>query len=183
MAVRALFLLALLPYGLWLVFGYRYHFIDGANLLFHEAGHVFFGIFGQTLHVLGGTLGQLVFPVLTAGYFLRENRKFESAVCVMWLAESLMYAALYMSDSNRLELPLVNDGIHDWRWLLGGWGLLEHAETLGGALHGVASLVVVAAWAWAAYGFAAELGSGRSTGGVAEASSPGVREGAEAPQP
>ncbi len=155
MAARGLLLL-LVPYGLWLVLAYRYHFLDGANLLFHEAGHVFFGIFGRTLHVLGGTLGQLVFPIATAFHFLRQGRPFESAVCVFWLGESLMYAALYVADSNRLELPLVNDGIHDWRWLLGGWGLLDHAELLGGVLHGLASLVVIAAWAWAAHGLAAE---------------------------
>lgn len=38
--------------------------LDHANLAFHEAGHVFFGFLGSTLGLYGGTLGQLVFPVL-----------------------------------------------------------------------------------------------------------------------
>jgi hypothetical protein len=191
MSARALLVLALVPYGLWLVFAYRYHFLDGANLLFHEAGHVFFGLFGRTLGVLGGTLGQLVFPIAAAAHFLRRSRPFEAAVCAFWLCESLMYVALYMGDSNRLELPLVNDGLHDWRWLLGGVGLLAHAEWLAAALHGVASLGLVAAWGWALRAVLepdpagdaaprAREGRGRSTGGVAEASSPGVPGVAEA---
>ena len=48
---------------LWLVFDYEYHFLDGVNLAFHEAGHLFFAFFGQTLQFLGGTLGQLLFPL------------------------------------------------------------------------------------------------------------------------
>jgi len=186
MAARVLLLLALVPYGLWLIFAYRYHFLDGANLLFHEAGHVFFGLFGRTLGFLGGTLGQLVFPIAAGVHFLRSGLRFEAAVCAVWLCESLMYVALYMGDANRLELPLVNDGIHDWRWLLGSWGLLPQAESLAAAVHGLASLGLLAAWGWAAHTLVAahaeaEQGRGRSTGGVAEASSPGVRVGAEAP--
>jgi hypothetical protein len=153
---RQLLLAALVPYAVWLVFAYEYHFVDGANLLFHEAGHVFFGVFGRTLHVLGGTLGQLVFPIATAVYFAREERFFDAAVCVLWLGESLMYAALYVGDARRGALPLVNDGIHDWNWLLGGWGLLPWAETLGTALHLLASAVVIGALVGAARALLAE---------------------------
>ncbi len=31
--------------------------LDGANLLFHEAGHPVFGILGPTMGLYGGTLG------------------------------------------------------------------------------------------------------------------------------
>ena len=183
MAGRTLLLLALVPYGLWLVFAYRYHFLDGANLLFHEAGHVFFGLFGRTIGVLGGTLGQLIFPIAAGAHFLRRERPFEAAVCAFWLCESLMNVAWYMADSNRLELPLVNDGIHDWRWLLGGWGVLDDAEALAAGLHVFASAGLVASWVWAALALQERAAptEGRSTGGVAEASSPGVR-GAGAPR-
>ena len=40
--------------------------LDHANLAFHEAGHLFFGVLGDTLGLYGGTLGQLVFPVVSA---------------------------------------------------------------------------------------------------------------------
>jgi hypothetical protein len=170
---RQLLFVALLPYAAWLVFAYHYHFIDGANLLFHEAGHVVFGIFGRTLHFLGGTLGQLVFPVATALHFERQGQRFDAAVCLLWLGESMMYAGVYIGDAQRRALPLVNDGIHDWWWLLGRAGLLPHAEALGAAVHGLASLVVVGSLVLAARALRPTEG-GRSTGSVAEASAPGL---------
>ena len=160
-------------YGAWLVLAYEWHFVDGANLLFHEAGHVFFGIFGRTLHFLGGTLGQLVFPVATAFHFERRGQRFDAAVCVLWLGESLMYAGAYVGDAQRRTLPLVNDGIHDWWWLLGRAGLLPYAEGLGTAVHFLASGVVVAALVLAARALRSAEG-GRSTGSMAEASAPGL---------
>jgi len=150
MLARSLLFLALVPYAAWLVFAYEYHFVDGANLLFHEAGHVFFGILGRTMHFLGGTLGQLVFPVATAVHFARQERWFDASVCVLWLGESLMYAGIYVADANRRELPLVNDGIHDWNWLLGHFGLLRFAEGLGTAIHLLASAIVLGALVLAA---------------------------------
>lgn len=150
MRARQTLFVALLPYAAWLVFAYHYHFIDGANLLFHEAGHMIFGIFGRTMHFLGGTLGQLVFPVATAVYFWREDKRFDAAVCVLWLGESLMYAGVYMADANRRALPLINDGIHDWWWLFTRFGLLRWAELIGGAVHVLASGVVIGALVLAA---------------------------------
>lgn len=143
MIARLLLFLALLPYAAWLVLDYEYHFIDGANLLFHEAGHVFFGLFGETLGVLGGTLGQLVFPLATALHFALRGRGFDASVCTLWLGESLMYAGVYVADANRQELPLINDGIHDWFWLLVKFRLLGSAERLGAGIHVLASAVVI----------------------------------------
>ena len=70
-------------------------------------------------------------------------------VCVLWLGESLMYAAEYIGDGQRRALPLINDGIHDWYWLLTQWGMLGAAETLGTLVHLLASGVVIAALAMA----------------------------------
>lgn len=59
--VRQVIALGLGVYVVWLAVAYRYHFIDGVNLLIHEAGHVFFGFFGDVLGTAGGTLLQLLF--------------------------------------------------------------------------------------------------------------------------
>ena len=146
---RALAVL-LAPYAGWLVLAYEYHFLDGVNLAFHEAGHLFLGFAGQTLHVLGGTLGQLFFPAVLALRFARRREGFESAVCVLWLGESLMYVATYLGDAEAQVLPLVGGHIHDWGWLLARAGLLEQCVGISRALHLAASLVVVGAWVWLA---------------------------------
>ena len=144
MTARALLLLALLPYAAWLIFAYDYHFLDGANLLFHEAGHVFFGLFGQTLGMLGGTLGQLVFPVAAGLQFLGTGRPFDACVCGMWLGENLLNVARYMGDAQAMALPLVGGEIHDWNWLLSRIGLLSHCTQLAGLTHLLGSAVIVA---------------------------------------
>jgi hypothetical protein len=150
MKARWILLGALLPYIGWITFGYRYHFLDGVNLLLHEAGHVLFGLFGETLQFLGGSLGQLLFPALFVGYFLRRRQKFEAYIVLIWLAESLMYAAEYIGDARRMVQPLVGGHIHDWNWLLGRWRMLDKAEDLANFVHVMASLLAVGAFIFAA---------------------------------
>src|SRR5262245_23264935 len=99
MLARRILAVALVPYALWLVFAYEYHFLDGVNLAFHEAGHLFLSPFGMVVHVLGGTLLQLAMPLVCAVHFLRQGQRFEPLVCGVWFGESLMYTALYMGDA------------------------------------------------------------------------------------
>jgi hypothetical protein len=133
----------LVPYVFWLIFAYRYHFLDGVNLLLHEAGHVVFLPFGQTAHFLGGTIGQLLFPAVFAAIFFKRGQRFEACIVGIWFAESLMYAAEYISDARAMVLPLVGGHIHDWNWLLARWGVLRQAETIGGLVHFAASVMAV----------------------------------------
>jgi hypothetical protein len=134
---------ALVPYVAWLVFAYRWHFLDGVNLVFHEAGHVFLSPFGMTLHMLGGTLGQLFFPAACAFQLWREERRFEAWICGIWLAESLMYMGAYMADAQAMALPLVGGDIHDWNWLLGRMGLLTWCAPLAWIVHAGASALAL----------------------------------------
>ena len=67
--------------------------IDHANLAFHEAGHIFFGILGSTMGLYGGTLGQLVFPVITAATFWRQGSILAYALALVWGCENLINIA------------------------------------------------------------------------------------------
>jgi hypothetical protein len=138
---QRLLTVALVPYVLWLVFAYRWHFLDGANLLFHEGGHVVFMPFGRTLYMLGGTIGQLFFPAACAAHLWRQERPFEAWVCGIWLAESAMYMAAYLNDAQAMALPLVGGDTHDWNWLLGQWGLLTHCHGIAWTVHAAAALL------------------------------------------
>lgn len=141
---RAVAVTLLVPYVAWLAFGYRYHFVDGVNLLIHEAGHVLFTPLGQTAHMLGGTILQLAIPVAFCVHFLRRGERYAAALLGVWVAESLMYTGRYMGDAVAQQLPLVGGGIHDWHWLLLRADLLRHAEGLGLAVHIVAVCLAVA---------------------------------------
>jgi hypothetical protein len=129
----------------WLVLFYRYHFLDGVNLLIHEAGHVIFSPLGLTIGVLGGTILQLAFPIAFVVYFARRHQNLEAGLCTVWAAESLMYTAEYMADANVQELPLIGGHIHDWNFLLGQAGWLGAAEGIAATLHFLASLAAALA--------------------------------------
>lgn len=122
--------------------------LDHANLAFHEAGHLFFGILGKTTGLYGGTLGQLVFPVLVTVSFLRRGRVMAAALGMLWLCQNLINIARYMADARAQQLPLVGGGIHDWVVILSNHGLLSRDTQLAAWLVGLAwtGMLVVAAW-------------------------------------
>jgi len=148
--LRLLLLAALLPYAVWLVGSYEYHLLDNVNLAVHEAGHVVFTPLGRTMHMVGGTLLQLLAPLAFVAHFLWKGRRFDAAVCGVWFAESLMYTAAYCGDAYLMQLPLVGGEIHDWNWMLSRLDLVRSAPAIAGGLHALACVVLVGALAAAA---------------------------------
>jgi uncharacterized membrane protein len=43
------------------------NFLHLIDLVFHEAGHVIFGLFGRFIAVIGGSLNQVLVPVICTG--------------------------------------------------------------------------------------------------------------------
>ena len=60
-------------------------------ILFHEAGHVIFMPFGEALRVAGGTLGQLLMPLICAVALHRRGDNFGAAICLVGVGV-IMYA-------------------------------------------------------------------------------------------
>ena len=121
-------------------------FIHGVDLVFHEAGHVIFGFFGEFLAVLGGSLNQVLIPAIATGAFLRTRQWASAAVTLFWTGQSLTDVAIYAADGRARALPLLAEGlIHDWHYILGRLGLLESAQTVGRAIFGVGALTMLAA--------------------------------------
>ncbi len=129
-------------YVIWLIRSYDYHFIDNANLAFHEAGHFALMFFGDTIMFLGGTIFQLLLPLAIALYFLKQTKIFESGVCGIWLGESLMNVAIYMGDANTQALHLIG-GQHDWHWLFGHLQILHRAESIAETTNLIAVAIVL----------------------------------------
>lgn len=129
------------------------------NLPFHEAGHVVFSPFGGFLHSLGGTLGQLLIPLICAGTLLLRTRDpFGAAVGLWWFGENFLDIAPYINDARALELPLLGGidgasapyGFHDWNYLLTESGLLFRDHELARACHLMGCVIMVFALVWAA---------------------------------
>ncbi|MEI9962108.1 MAG: hypothetical protein WDM76_13545 [Limisphaerales bacterium] len=73
--------------------------LDHANLLFHEAGHPIIGLFSNRLEPYGGTIGQLVFPVVLAVSLWRKGQALAFAASVIWFFENWLNIARYMADA------------------------------------------------------------------------------------
>ncbi len=125
--------------------------LDHVNLVIHEAGHFFFGWFGNTIGVLGGTLGELLVPLLIAAYFFWHRDTAGTSFAVFWFFENFLYIGTYMADARSLALPLVGSEEHDWELLFGQWGLLAHDRTIGGATRDIGWLGMLATVAWLAW--------------------------------
>jgi len=134
------------------------HFMHLINLPFHEAGHLVFSPFGRFMTVLGGSLGQLLMPLICAGAFLFYNQNaFGASVALWWFAESLMDLAPYINDARDLQLILLG-GVtgqevegHDWEYLLTNVGWLKYDHTLAHAAYNIGALVMALAFLWGAY--------------------------------
>lgn len=125
--------------------------IDGANFIFHEAGHFIFMFFGEFLAVLGGSLNQVLIPAIFTGYFFWHRQRGSACATLFWTGQSLTGVAMYAADAQALRLPLHgSDGtdaaaIHDWHRLLKWTGLLDRAKTVGDLFFMVAVIMMVAA--------------------------------------
>ncbi|HEY0719965.1 MAG TPA: hypothetical protein VGE50_01800 [Gammaproteobacteria bacterium] len=131
-------------------------FLHGPLLIFHEAGHVIFRLFGQFATVLGGTLAQLLMPVVLLVALLRQNHDTLGASLALWLLGiSLLDVAPYIYDAFAPQLVLLNGatgeaGGHDWIYILRELGILEHAHMLGGVVYALGILTLLTAAVWAA---------------------------------
>ncbi|OLD16459.1 MAG: hypothetical protein AUI85_09445 [Acidobacteriales bacterium 13_1_40CM_3_55_5] len=105
----------LIFYGWFLIYaftqGHGYLFIDSANLVVHEAGHLLFGWLGPTLGLWGGTILQWLVPLLLAAYFFVQRQTTAFAFCMF--------------------LPLVTVGDpefaeHDWHAIFSSLGVLQY---------------------------------------------------------
>jgi hypothetical protein len=133
-------------------------FLHLVNLPFHEAGHVFFGFLGRFLGVLGGSLMQLLVPLIVGGAFLYRRNPFGGAVGLWWLGESALDLAPYINDARAGQLELLGgvtgsevEDYHDWEVLLRQLGWLQHDHAIARLAHGLGAVCMLLALAWGGY--------------------------------
>ena len=122
--------------------------LDDANLVFHEAGHKIYGVFGDTLALYGGVLGQLTFPLIVLGTALWRRQAIGVAIGGLWFFQNLPNIGRYMADARAGELPLVGGGEHDFLNIFTRWDVLADDVVIGGrtAMIGWIGMVAMLAW-------------------------------------
>lgn len=121
--------------------------LDHFNLLIHEGGHGIFSLFGSFIYTLGGTLMQIILPLLFVYYFVSHRKIFGTQISLVWLGQNLMNISVYVTDAKERSLPLLggNKVYHDWHFLLGRTGLLEYDNEIGLGFYLIGILIYMAA--------------------------------------
>lgn len=142
-------------YLFFLLYAYRdttgFLFLDYANLAIHEAGHMCFGWGGHTLMILGGTLGELIAPMLCAAFFFFQRQTYGLAFSLFWFFENFLYVGTYMADARACALPLINSETGDWTILFSQWDLLLDDVKIGHFTRLLGWVGMLSVVAWLAY--------------------------------
>jgi hypothetical protein len=144
-------------YVTFLVYAFTMHgaflFIDLANLVVHEGGHLLFGWFGSTIGLWGGTILQWLVPLLLAVYFFSQRQTTAFSFCTFFFFENWLYTGTYMADARAMVLPLVTAGDsdfieHDWHTIFSSLGILQYDTTIAGAISllGWCGMLATVAW-------------------------------------
>ncbi len=128
---------AFVPQSAWL--------LDGTNLLFHEAGHPLFFIFGQTIGIAGGTLMQLLIPAGIAIAFFYRRQFYSASMMLLWFGQNFFGISVYIRDARAQLLPLIGGDEHDWNYLLSKAGLLQQDQLVGGVVWIIGFIIVATA--------------------------------------
>jgi hypothetical protein len=127
----------------------RIALVGDVDVAVHEFGHYLFLPFGRMMNILGGSLFQVLFPMIFMGYFLRPSKRdpFAAMVCLWWVALNVLDVSVYMADSRAGKLMLLNgltgqeSDAHDWWQLFTMWGRLSQDTIIAARVRAFAGLL------------------------------------------
>lgn len=128
-------------------------FLHNINLIFHEAGHTIFALFGRFIMLLGGSLMQILVPVVICGYFFITKQTFAAAVALWWTGQNFLDVSFYIKDAQERMLPLLGgEGVmHDWHFILLDLRLLPHDDIVAALAYSVGISIYLVAIALGFY--------------------------------
>lgn len=124
-----------------------WHFIDGVNLIIHEAGHTIIFFLGEFVQIAAGSLFQILIPAVFAAYFFTHRQNFSGALILFWLGQNFVNVSLYARDASRMQVALIGGDyvFHDWNYLLSRLDILQHADKVSSGIYFLGILTVLAA--------------------------------------
>ena len=120
-------------------------FLHCLNLPVHETGHIVFSIFGNdVIHSLGGSLFQIIMPIVFCfALWIKPRDILGASVALWWAFENFIDVAVYIDDALHMRLTLISGGtgaeapygFHDWNFILSETGLLLKYDTIAHAVY------------------------------------------------
>lgn len=129
------------------------------NLVFHEAGHIIFAPLGEFMTVLGGSIGQLMIPLIVLlAFLLRYRNPFGAVIGLWWLGQSTIDLAPYIADAQAKKLMLLGGitgrdapSYHDWANILAQKGWLQYHQEIAYAVDTAGEALMVTSFVWGAW--------------------------------
>lgn len=122
-----------------------WHFIDYANLIFHEAGHVIFSFFGTFIHIAAGSGFQVLLPLFLASYFFYKEQNISGSIVLLWTGQSILNVSVYARDAINMNLDLLGGDVvsHDWNTLLTMTGVLKYTYAIAQSMYVIGIGVII----------------------------------------
>ncbi len=121
----------------------RWHFLDGVNLLIHEAGHIVFMPFGEFMSVAGGSILQVLMPLAFVTYFFAKGMLYSGTLVMFWVGQNFINISTYMKDAIEMKLPLLGGGMHDWNFIFTNLNLLSRTHFLGSLFYFIGFAIII----------------------------------------
>lgn len=129
----------------------EWSFLDFIDLPVHETGHLLFRPFGEFIMVAGGSIFQVVLPLVFVGYFVWQKNFYAAAIVLFWVGQSLLNVFVYANDAVVMQLPLTSGttgsegGFHDWNYMLDRFNMLDSTRAVAGVIRFAGTLFIIAA--------------------------------------
>lgn len=130
-------------------------FMHNINLAFHEFGHVLFRPFGELMLYLGGSLFQILLPLVPLAVFtFQQQDNFAASLMLAWCGQNFIDVAPYIRDAEYRVLPLVGgagEENHDWGNILEILDAVDNCYALSTTSFGIGVIVMLAGFSWGVY--------------------------------
>lgn len=130
-------------------------FLHNINLPFHEFGHLLFMPFGRFWHILGGSLLQILLPLLIlCAFSIQQKDNFGASIMLWWCGQNFIDISPYIADAQLRSLPLIlglGEDSHDWGNLLTMTGSLQHTQAIANSSFSIGCLIIFVSYIWGAY--------------------------------
>lgn len=138
--------LCLTIYFCWIILNpNEWNFLQNVNLIFHEAGHFIMIFFGEFLTTAGGTIFQILIPIVCCLYFFLKQEYFSASLLAFWIGQSFIGVSIYARDAIVMQLPLLGGDTsgHDWHNMLSSMNILNSASTVANIFYGIGVMIII----------------------------------------
>ncbi len=155
---KFIFAVLLTLYFLWIAWDpMQGSFLDNVDLPIHETGHLLFRPLGEFMGIAGGSLFQVILPLVFALYFAWQRSYYSAAIVTLWVGQSILNVWVYAADAVVMQLVLTSGftgsegSFHDWNYMLDHLGLLGSTKTVAGIIRFVGTVTIMISGLWAIY--------------------------------